>query len=198
MERDCTITAMGKSLVIVLAMALPISAVAKHAPALKRYASKECGISFSYPAKWKVTAGRERCSVVLVSTTKHRDPELDLDPITVTSGTGSFDEAADGAGFYKPRKGDEVLTLTEKEHIGEWMFNAGEVPAVAEPLKVGEFSGLEAWASSRCYHPGGGYAGQCDYFAAFVAHDGRWIAAQGHDEDFILKLLGTAVFDARQ
>lgn len=177
-------------------MVLPVSAGTKHPSGLKHYASKECGVSFSYPAKWKVKPGRERCSVELEPATKKRDPDIDIYPITVTSGTGSFDEAADAAGFYKPAKGDEGLTLTEEEHIGDWMFNGGQVPGVAETLKVGEFSGLQAWASSRCYHPGGGYAGQCDFIAAFVAHDGRWIAAEGHDEDVILKVLGTTVFDA--
>jgi len=186
---------MRKSLVIVLAMALPISAVAKHAPALKRYASKECGISFSYPATWKVVAGQERCSVHLVPATKPRDPDTDINPITVTSGTGSFDEAADEAGFYKPAKGDEGLTKSEEEHIGEWMFSDGVVPDVAETLKAGEFSGLQAWTSRRCHHPGGGYAGQCSFLTAFVAHDGKWIAAEGDDENVILKVLGTTVFE---
>lgn len=185
---------MRKSPAILLALMLAISAAAKHRPGLKHYASKECGVSFSYPATWKVVAGQERCSVDLVPATKPRDPDIDINPIAVTTGTGSFEEAADAAGFYKPAKGDEGLTPIEEEHIGEWMFSDGVVPDVAETLKAGEFSGLQAWTSARCYHPGGGYAGQCDLFTAFVAHDGRWIEAQGHDENVILKVLGTTVF----
>jgi hypothetical protein len=180
-------------------IASPMEAAGGKAAAVKHFANERCGYAFSYPATWRVSleSGNDDPCVVLLRprdfAQRMRDDGVDVYTIRVTHGEGDFDAAAAANEFAIGSESDES-ELAVEEHAGEWLYVPSLTSAVADLLQDGECRGLQATSASRCYfEDGGGYAGLCEIFVAFVAHRGEWLAAEGHDDTAVLTVLGSAV-----
>jgi hypothetical protein len=153
-----------------------------------------CHYSFVYRATWRVTAVGP-CAVQLRPRNYDallRENDVDVYTTVIDSGIGTFEEAAETAGFEFLSDPNEAFD-PHNEHIGSWIL-LGRASTVDDgtPVTAGAYRGMKGNAPTGCYHEGGGgYAGLCDFPVGFVMDRKRWVSVTGAPQTHFDELLNS-------
>lgn len=188
-----------KPFAIFLFLALTPCLLNANDPETTSYQSRKCGIRFQFPKGWlaeEITrekrAPKQRLCAIRVKpkdlARRLKDYNVDIYSVEIYVDALDYAAAMANQGFERRDNG--------------WVVVYGLTPpAPADEISSPEWIGAKVATSGRCYHEGGGYAGQCDIYLAVLNNRSRisaTITGQSQSEDAFnliiksLKLIGTA------